>query len=352
MAKRSKFKKGLWTIFFIIIAIAGGTGWYLYNLVYGPSVEVKNEEAYLYLPTGIEMQGVLDSLASGGFVEDTGEFTWVAKQMNYHNHIYPGRYQVKDGMSFHGLITMLRSGADKPVRLTINQFKDEEALAGYVGGKLEADSGAIMQLMKNDKLIINEWGFTAENLLTLFIADTYEFRWNTDAKSFVERMYKEYRKFWNNERLKKAEAINLDPREVAILASIVQKESSLKTEWDTIAGVYLNRLEQRWPLESDPTVIHALKKEKGMDSVRRVYKKYTKIESPYNTYQNRGLPPGPLMLPDKAAIEAVLNAPDHQYMFFVASPDLSGGHQFSRTLREHNNKARKYHQSLNERKIY
>lgn len=345
-------KRGLIFVLLLIIGIGGLGGWYVYSVIYGPSVQIEDGEADFYLPSGIAIKGVLDSLASKGFIKDTGEFAWVARKMNYPNHIHAGRYILQDKMSNHELVTMLRSGADQPVRLTLNQFKNEEALAAYVDRQLEADSARIMELLKNDQRITNEWGFSSENLMSLFIADTYEFHWNTKAKTFLERMYKEYQKFWNERRKEKASQIGLSPQEVSILASIVQKESSKTKEWDTIAGVYLNRLEQGWPLESDPTVIYALKKEKGMDSVKRVYKKYTKVSSPYNTYQKRGLPPGPLMMPDKAAIEAVLNAPDHQYMFFVAGPDLSGGHRFSKTLREHNNKAREYHQSLNDRKIY
>ncbi|PSR04625.1 MAG: endolytic transglycosylase MltG [Bacteroidetes bacterium SW_10_40_5] len=203
--------------------------------------------------------------------------------------------------------------------------------------------------MANDSNYVSKFGFSMENFLAMIIPNTYEFYWNTSAREFYNRMHKEYKKFWTEERINKAEAINLTKQEVIILASIAQQESNKQEEWPAIAGVYLNRLKSGWKLQADPTLKYLVE---DREKVNRIYDKHKTIQSPYNTYQNKGLPPGPIVVPQIQAIDSVLNAKDHEYMYFSAKADLSGYHHFSKTLREHINHANEYQRALNKRNIY
>ena len=198
-----------------------------------------------------------------------------------------------------------------------------------------------------DTTFLLETGLNANNVSCLFIPNTYEFYWNTSAKEFVDRMQKEYNKFWNKERLKKSAAIGLTKFEVSALASIVEIESYKKDERPIIAQLYLNRLKKRMKLQSDPTIIFAI----GDFTIRRVLTKDLKIKSPFNTYLHKGLPPGPICIPSVNAIDAVLNATKNNYLFMCAKEDFSGYHNFAKTSREHSKNARKYRRALNKRKI-
>jgi UPF0755 protein len=191
---------------------------------------------------------------------------------------------------------------------------------------------------------LEENNLTEATILTLFIPNTYEFYWNTKAEKIAQKLAKEYRLFWNNERLSKAKAKNLTPIQVYILASIVHKETAKIDERPTVAGVYLNRLQQDMPLQADPTVIYAIKKRSGDfdQEIKRVFYNDLRINSPYNTYTNKGLPPGPIAMPDVSAIDAVLNAVNHEYIYFCANPDKPGYHAFASTYEAHQLNAKKY----------
>ena len=201
--------------------------------------------------------------------------------------------------------------------------------------------------MKKDSTL-KAMGFDDEKFAALFIPNTYELYWNIDAEEFVGKMTKEYNLFWNDDRLKKAENIGLSPIEVSILASIVDKETSKVSEMPRIAGVYLNRINKKWLLQADPTLIFAV----GDFEIKRVLDIHKEVESPYNTYKYIGLPPGPICIPSIAAIDAVLNAESHNYFYFCAKEDLSGYHVFARNMKEHNRNAEKYRKALNKKKIY
>ncbi|MEZ5054908.1 MAG: endolytic transglycosylase MltG [Chitinophagales bacterium] len=205
-----------------------------------------------------------------------------------------------------------------------------------------------MQKEFNNPKLLDSLHLTEENFPTIFLSNTYEFYWNTTAAAFIERMLKEYTKFWNEDRREKANEIGLSPTNVTILASIIQKESSKYDEYPTIAGVYLNRLKIDMPLQADPTVLFALKK---LGVSRRVLHGDLKIKSPYNTYINKGLPPGPICLPELKSIDETLNAEKHNYIYFCAKEDFSGYHNFAATWAEHQVNARKYQQALNESNI-
>ncbi|MEA3317340.1 MAG: endolytic transglycosylase MltG, partial [Bacteroidota bacterium] len=235
----------------------------------------------------------------------------------------------------------------KPLKLVFNNIRNIENLAGRVAKKIEADSSAIVNLMHNNKFI-EELGFNKYTYTCIFIPNTYEFWWNTSAKSFVLRMHKEYLKFWNTERKAKAKKLNLSKEEVITIASIVDEETYKNDEMPRIAGVYINRLRKRIPLQADPTIKFAV----GDFSIKRVLTKHLKTESPYNTYKHYGLPPGPISIPSIAAIDAVLNYEHHKYLYFCAKDDFSGYHNFAKNLYEHNRNARAYRRALNKKRIW
>ena len=337
--------------FLILALMAGFAAYWLYNLVYSPAVKVSGSNHYLYIPSDADFQTVSQRLHKREFLEDTTAFNRVARWMNYPSHIYPGKYKLADGLSNRALVKKLRSGEKAFVDLTISTFNNIPSVAGYVGDRLEADSANILWLL-NDSVFLDSLGFDKPNRFCLFITDTYEFEWNTKARDFLKQMKKHYQNFWTLQRKAKANKRQLEPNEVMTLASIVQSESNYIAEWDTIAGVYLNRLNRaNMPLQADPTIQYLLQK-KGEKNVNRIYKKDLKVESPYNTYQNRGLPPGPICIPEKRAVEAVLNRAKHKYLYFVAKTGNQRGHLFSRTLRQHNRYAREYHRHLNKESIF
>ncbi len=334
----------------LLLAITGGGYWayQTYQKVFGPSVDLPRQQVDFYIPSEADYNDVKSKLYQNNLIADTSAFTMVAKWMKYLNHINPGRYAIKDGMSHKELVELLRSGKQKPIKFTIHRIRYKPELAGLTGSHLEADSSKVLKLA-NDSNYVDKFGFNTEDFLAMIIPNTYKFYWNTSAREFYNRMHTEYQKFWTQERIKKADAINLTKREVIILASIVQEESNKQEEWPTIAGVYLNRLKRGWKLQADPTLKYLVE---DREEVNRIYNKDKTIQSPYNTYQNKGLPPGPIVVPQIQAIDAVLNAEDHEYMYFSAKADLSGYHHFSKTLREHINRANEYQRALNKRNIY
>ena len=237
---------------------------------------------------------------------------------------------------------MLRSGRQEPINLTFNNIRTKLQLANRIAEQLECNSAELLELLDNDSFAI-QYGFNSENILCMFIPNTYQFYWNTSAKKFIERMYKEYQTFWDPSRRLICQNMSLSPIEVSILASIVEEENHLSAEQATIAGLYINRLHQDMPLESDPTLKFAL----GDFNIKRVLNKDKLIDSPYNTYLYKGLPPGPIRIPAPTAIDAVLHYEHHNYLFMCAKEDFSGYHNFAVTLAQHNRNANRYHQALN-----
>lgn len=334
-------------IFFILIISGAITGYFAYQAVFAPNVDDRKESYLVQIPTGTDFEGFMQIINEKDILINTATFKWVAEQMNYTNRVQPGKYQIESGMSNRQLVHLLRSGQQQPVNVVINVVRTKELLAGRVSTFIEADSTEILKRL-NDEAFLSNFGLNPDNALTLIIPNTYQFYWNTSAEGFFNRMNREFNAFWNEERLAKADAIQLTPVEVSILASIVEEESRMAAERPRIAGVYLNRLSRGWKLEADPTVKFAI----GDFAIRRVLFRHLEYDSPYNTYKYPGLPPGPICIPSAQAIDAVLNAESHDYMFFSAKEDFSGYHNFARTLREHNANARRFHQELNRRNIY
>ena len=322
-------------------------GYWLYRTVLSANVKTGEEkETVIYIPTGSDFNAVMDTLNSQGLLVRESSFRWVANRKKYPENIKPGRYVVCDRMSNNNLVNMLRGGWQSPVNVTFNYMRNVDMLAGKIGKQIEADSASIAKLL-HDKDYVGKLGFNERTLPAMFLPDTYEFYWNTDAESFISRMLQEYNKFWNEDRKKAAKDKDLSPVEVSILASIVDKETNKTDEMPRIAGVYINRLHSNWLLQADPTLIFAI----GDFSIKRVLNVHKEIESPYNTYKYIGLPPGPICIPSVAAVKAVLNAENHNYFYFCAKEDFSGYHNFAKTLTEHNHNALKYQSALNQRGI-
>lgn len=319
----------------------------VYKCLFGMSIVPENKKQDIFISTGAEYKQVIDTLESNLKINSPKLLDWVAKKMNYPQLIRPGRYIIDKAYSYTGLVNLLRSGRQTPVKVTFNNIRTLNELAGKLGRQIEADSSVIITYLTNSDNLQSA-GFTRENVISVFIPDTYEFWWNTSAGSFFSRMVKEYRSFWNDERLAKAKEKGLDPLQVAILASIIDDEVARPDEKPRIAGVYLNRLKRGMPLQACPTIKFAL----NDFSITRVLKKYLNVDSPYNTYIHAGFPPGPIGCPTIEGIESVLNAEKHDYLFFAARADFSGYHNFSRTLAEHNHYAAIYQAGLNKRKIF
>lgn len=345
--KKPFFKILLIIIFTLFVVGVAGAYW-LWNQIYGPNVLVEKEEpVYIFIPTGSSFEDLKDTLYYNDLIRDRRSFEWVAERKNLQNRVKAGKFAVSPDMSNDALINRLRAGEQVPVDVTFNNIRTKESLAGRISEALEVDSTQLVRLL-NDTNFLKRFGKKPETALSLFIPNTYQFFWNTDAEKFVDRMKKEYDIFWNSERRAKAENIGLTPDEVVVLASIVQEESNKNDEKARIAGVYMNRIKSDWPLQADPTLKFAL----DDFTIRRVLDEHKEIDSPYNTYKNLGLPPGPICIPDIASVDAVLDYELHGYYYFCAKDDLSGYHVFSATLTQHNINAKKYHNALNRLKIY
>ncbi len=319
----------------------------IYRAIFGSNIKPVSQETTLYIPGGSTYKQTVDTLNANLEIRNIKLFEWIAEKKNYPALVKSGRYVIDKAMSYNGLINLLRSGKQSPVKVTFNNIRYLSDLAGRIGGQIEADSASIMNFLSEPENSRDD-GFTKENVISVFIPNTYEFFWDTDAKELYSRMLKEYNRFWNEERREKAQAINLTQVEVAILASIIDDEVAKADEKPRIAGVYLNRIKRGIPLQACPTIKFAL----NDFTITRVLTEHLTIKSPYNTYLHRGFPPGPIGCPTIEGIDAVLNAEKHDYLYFAAKADFSGYHNFSKTLSEHNSYAAEYQRELNKRRIF
>jgi UPF0755 protein len=343
-----KPKQFIFTIVFLGILIGAYMAWDYYLRIFAPNVELGSSSVEFFIASNSDYSDVLHSLITLEVITDSASFDWVAKRKKYPELIKAGRYVILDGMNNNQLVNLLRSGEQEPIRLILRSVRTKAELAANVAYYIEADSASMMALLTDDAFCA-QYGFNTTTIFTMFLPNTYEFYWNTTAEEFVVRMAREYKRFWNDERIAKAKALNLSQSEITTLASIVQSEQAAKKdERPVVAGLYLNRLRRGMRLESDPTLIHAI----GDFTIKRVLNVHKEINSPYNTYKNAGLPPGPILLPEISSIDAVLNATNHNFIFMCAKEDFSGYHNFSSSYREHVNNAKRYQKELNRRKIY
>jgi UPF0755 protein len=305
-----------------------------------------DEKEYLYIKTGSSFENVIRTIDSAKLVKDISSFTKTAKQFNLENNIHPGKFEICPGMSNYKIARMLRANAQKPVKLVINKIRTKQQLASFISSKLEADSLSMIQYLNNNQEL-SQIGLDSNSIIGTFLPNTYEFYWNSDAKKIVEKINKYYQKFWSQDNLSKAKNLGLTPIQVMTIASIVEEETNHNPEKGNVASVYLNRLKKGMKLQADPTVKYAI----GDFAIRRVLLKQLQTPSPYNTYYVNGLPPGPICTPSESSIKAVLNAPATDYLFFCASPDKVGTHNFATNDQEHAANAKKFQDWLNTRGI-
>jgi len=322
-----------------IISVLLIYGFILISKIFSSNTKFEEKEVYVYVPTDANYADVKKILAP--YIKNFDNFEMVAEKRDYPENVKSGRFLLKKDMNNIDLVRAMRSNI--PVKLVFNNQERLENFAGRIGKEIEADSLSLLKAIK-DSTFLAANGFNEENVFAMFIPNTYEIYWNTSAEKFRDKMIKEYHNFWTADRIAKAKAQGLTPVQATILASIVHKESVKKDERPRIAGVYLNRLRLEMPLQADPTVIYALKlRDNDFDQViKRVFYNDLVMRSPYNTYVNKGLPPGPIAMPDITALEAVLNPEKNDYIYFCASVDRFGYHEFAATLAEHNVNAKKY----------
>lgn len=347
--KKSFFKKTLIVLFLIILFIGALGAYYAYKTFYQPNINsIYKKSQIIYIPTGSDFDDVLDILSDNNILKQQSTFEFLAEKKKYKDAIKPGKYRILVNMNNNELINLLRAGIQEPVELNFNGIKTTNQLISRLCRRIEADSMSLYRAM-NDNGYLSKYGFNTRNIQSLFLPDTYEFVWNTSVDQFFDRMFKEYKTFWNDTRKKKARDNKFSQMEICILASIVQAEQCCdNAEKKIIAGLYINRLNQEMLLQSDPTVIFAI----GDFSIQRVSFENTHFESPFNTYLNKGLPPGPIGFAQKSSIDAVLNYDKNNYIFMCAKDDLSGKHCFSKTYEQHCIFAKKYREALDKRNIH
>ncbi len=320
---------------------------YGYQILFTPNILVDQDEQFFAIENGTTFKELQNQLYDQHVVNDLVSFSLLAKVKGFDKNIKPGMYLLKGDMSNMAAINLLRSGSQTPVKLTFNNARLIEELAPKLTMTLQIDSADIAPYLLSDS-VARSYGFTRETFISMFLPNTYEVYWTASPKDILDRMKMEYDRFWDETRRAKAEKLGLAPVEVITVASIVDAETNKMDEAARIAGVYLNRLEKGYKLQADPTLKFAMKK----FELRRIINKDKEYESPYNTYKYRGLPPGPINMPSIAAIEAVLNAEEHRYLYFCAKDDFSGYHVFAKTLTEHNRNAAKFQRALNKERIY
>ena len=319
------------------------------NKFYKENTNFDEEAIFIYVVEG-DTLAFSDSISK--YIKNEKTFYKAAQRLDYLDNIKTGRFKISKDIGNKELITSLKF-ANTPLTVTFNNQERVENLAGRISKQIYADSTALINSF-TDKDFLVENKFNKENILSIFIPNSYEVYWDIEPDQFRDKMLLEYEKFWNKSRTEKAKNIGLTKKEVTSLASIVQKESIKVDERPTIAGVYINRLNTRMRLQADPTVIYSIKDYyKNFDTIiRRVLYRDLRLNSRYNTYRINGLPPGPISMPDISAIDAVLNYEKHKYIFFVADPYNRGYHLFARNLSEHNRNKKVYTRWLNSRGIY
>jgi UPF0755 protein len=317
---------------------------FVYSFCFGAS-ECKQTD--FYLPTGSTYESLLNTLKKEELINNERFFLVLAEKMNLKNNVYPGYYLIEEGTSNYELIAILRGGMQTPVKLVINNINFKQDLAAIIASQIEQDSLSIYSFLFDEERIA-EMGYDMDNISCLFLPNTYEVYWNLSLESLMAKFTQAHQSFWNESRLQQAATIGLSGNEVFILASIVEKEYKYASERRRIAGVYVNRLKLGMKLQADPTVKFAL----GDLSIKRILTSHTALNHPYNTYYHADLPPGPICLPETSTIKDVLEAEEHNFLYFCAKADLLGYHTFTKSYNDHLKAARLYQAALNKLRIY
>ncbi len=323
-----------------LILIAAFVGWKFF----GPTVHVP-EKKFFYISTG-ETYSLLEAdLRNQGIVSSPTWFNWAAKMIGYKT-IKPGRYEIKRGMSIVGLVRMLKNGQQTPVNFVITKIRTKETLASRIGAVFECDSTQMIHFL-NSTDSLEQYRLDSNTVMAAAMPFTYTIKWNTTPGAVFEQFYTAYKTFWTPERKLKADSLGITPLEVSTVASIIDEETNSKIDKPNVASVYLNRIKKGMPLQADPTLKYALRS----FGLKRVLNVHKEVVSPYNTYTNKGLPPGPICTPQLETIDAVLDSPKTDYLYFVANSTFDGSHIFTTNYAEHMKFARLYQQELNKRNI-
>ena len=340
-----KKKKYILAGLVIVFLMACVIGFVVYLRVFAPNVA--KEKTYLYIHSHDNFNDVIQSLQQENALKNTSSFEWLALKKGYDKNVKAGKYLLKAGMNNNQIVNMLRSGRQEAVNLVFNNIRTNEQLAGKLARQIETDSASLILAFNNPDFLSN-YKTSVDELRLIFIPNTYKIWWNTSAAELMERMQKEYDKFWNDERNAKAYSAGLSRKEVGVVASIVEEETNQKAEKATVASVYVNRIRKGMLLQADPTVKYAV----GDFTIKRILNKHLVVDSPYNTYKYGGIPPGPICIPSISSIDAVLANQKTDYLYFCAKEDFSGFHNFAKNMEEHMANARKYQHALNQHKIF
>lgn len=330
-------------LFFIAIV---GSGVVIYNKLFSPAFDI-DETVYIYIDGRKNYEELLLQLQTTAHIKDLNSFKFLASNTSYPEKMRTGRFALHPQTTLRQALSILSNGIQTPVKLTFNNIRLKEDFAKRMGDELMLDGDELLSQL-NDPEFCRQHGFDTATILCMFIPNTYEVYWNIGLERFVQRMKSEYDRFWTEDRLQKAATIPLTPVQVSVLASIVEEETAVASEYATVAGLYINRLKKGMLLQADPTVKFSV----GDFTLRRVLNEHLATDSPYNTYRYTGLPPGPIRMPSIRGIDAVLGYERHHYLYMCAKEDFSGRHNFATSLAEHNRNADRYRGALNQRNIY
>ena len=341
--------KKIWKIligcFLAVLVIAGSLAGAFYYYFMAPQF-FPAQTSYVYIDRDDTADSVYVKVQEVGNVKDFHGFKWMSEYRHYPESIRTGRYEIRNNESVYEVFSRIWRGYQTPMNVTINSARTMKRIAGQAGSQLMIDSVEIATMMY-DSAFQAKMGYTQETMPALFIPNTYEMYWDITVDEFFERMQTEHKRFWNASRKAKAAEMGLTENEVATLASIVEEETNNNGEKPSVAGLYYNRLRIGMPLQADPTIKFALQE----FGIRRILNSDLNVESPYNTYLHRGLPPGPIRIPSVVGLDAVLNYTHHNYLYMCAKEDFSGTHNFAATYGEHLRNAQRYWAALNKRKI-
>ncbi|MFN4006175.1 MAG: endolytic transglycosylase MltG [Chitinophagaceae bacterium] len=332
-------KKIIKYTFIALVLAAAVAAW----LLLSSATTFEQGSKYFFVTADTDVKNAFKAqLASNNTLRYPGIFMMVANATGVWEKIKPGRFELTGGESILSFVRKLRNNKQAPVKLVLNKERTPQDIAGLLAQQFQLDSAAVAAFMQNNEALA-PFEVDSNTVTTLFIPDTYYINWTTSIEKILQRLKKERNNFWSKKnRLAKAKALQLTPNQVYIIASIVEEETNMNDEKGNVASVYLNRYRKGMPLGADPTIKYALRD----FSIKRILFGHLEVKSPYNTYRNKGLPPGPICTPSKTTIDAVLNAPKTNYYFFVAKDDFSGYHKFSETYAEHQAYAKAYQQKL------
>ena len=336
-------------IIVVILAALAFGGYWAYENIFKSNVHLNGKKfTYIYIKTNATVDDVLDELYSENIIDDHESFEWTAKSMHLSDHINPGKYRIDAKMSNRSIVKMIVNGKQEKVKLFFNsQIRTKEQFIDYVSEKLEIEKSELEDYCSNEDILADQYGLNSENFMALIVPETYEVNWTTHINDLFILLEKSYDNVWTKAKKEKAKSLGYSIPELVTIASIVQSESGIKTEQQKIAGVYINRLKQDMRLQADPTVVFA----NGNFDVQRVLSADKEIDSPYNTYKYKGLPPGPICLVNPSTIDAVLNYTKHNFTYFCAKSDFSGYSNFTNDYKVHMKNASAYQEALNKKGI-